>query len=289
MRLTRPLSLCLLSAALAACGGSGATPPPVAAPPTASYAFSAGSGDYLVQFNYTGQNWTHADVKPIPIATDKPITVLPQQYTSNGRQPGAFVNGRHIGRIWNEITQDEMARRLRAMGFHVLVPTIQMYGESLEGFQGLEHFIAGVAKGNRHVQVVLLTADAHDPNAANPLPGAQMLVTGLHPRDAAWEQAIQQPIAAFYQRVGLGNRGPRVRGDGSNVEGSSQAWHPLIERAAEYTPAVTIMEVSRAIDIEDRVGRIENGRAWGAELFDGVAAGVATWACSKGLKTSLCG
>lgn len=289
MRLNQSLPLCLLCAALAACGGTGAANTwPAASQPVASYTFTAGSGDYLVQFNYTGQNWTHADVKAIPIATDKPIAVLPQQYTSNGRQPGAFVTGRHIGRIWNVITQDEMARRLRAMGFHVLLPTIQMYGESLEGFQGLEHFIAGVAKGNRHVQVVLLTADAHNPNDANPLPGAQMLVTGLHPRDAAWEQALQRPIAAFYQRVGLGNRGPRVRGGGSDVEGSSQAWHPLIERAAEYTPAVTIMEVSRAIDIEDRVGRIENGRAWAAELFDGVAQGMATWACSKGFKTSVC-
>lgn len=284
MPLKRPLAVSLLCATLAACGGAGAQDPSAPA-----YARSAGSGDYLVQFNYTDQNWTHADVQAIPIATDKPIAVLPQQYTSNGRQPGAFVNGRHIGRIWNEITQDEMARRLRALGFHVLLPTIQMYGESLDGFQGLEHFIAGVAKGNRHVQVVLLTADAHNPNDANPLPGAQMLVTGLHPRDAAWEQAIQSHIAPFYARVGLGNRGPRVRGGGSDVEGSSQAWHPLIERAAEYTPAVTIMEVSRAIDIEDRVGRIENGREWAAELFDGVAQGMAAWACSKGRKTAVCG
>lgn len=283
MRLKLPLALSLLCAALAACGGTDAPAP--AAP---AYARSAGAGDYAVQFNYTGQNWTHADVQAIAIATDKPIAVLPQQYTSNGRQPGALVNGRHIGRVWNEITQDEMARRLRALGFHVLLPTIQMYGESLDGFQGLEHFIAGVAKGNRHVQVVLLTADAHNPNDANPLPGAQMLVTGLHPRDAAWEQAIQSRIAPFYARVGLGNRGPRVRGGGSDVEGSSQAWHPLIERAAEYTPAVTIMEVSRAIDIEDRVGRIENGREWAAELFDGVAQGMAAWACSQGQKTGIC-
>ncbi len=286
----------LLTFGLSACGGSGAAPAP--APPTpasppasapSSYRFSMGTGDYQVQFNYTGANWTHADVMAIPIATTQPIAVLPQQYTSNGRQPGALVNGRHIGRIWNEITQDEMARRLRALGFHVLLPTIQMYGETLDGFQGLEHFIAGVAKGNPHVQVVLLTADAHDPNQANPLPGAQMLVSGLHPRDATWEQAIQQRIAPFYARVGLGNRGPRVRGGLSNVEGSSQAWHPLIERAAEYTPAVSIMEVSRAIDIENRVGRIENGREWAAELFDGVAAGMADWACRKGLKTSACG
>lgn len=271
----------------------GAEPAPAAtapapAPQATSYSFTAGQGDYQVQFNYTGQNWTHADVKAIPIATDKPIAVLPQQYTSNGRQPGAYVNGRHIGRVWNEITQDEMARRLRALGFHVLLPTIQMYGESLDGFQGLEHFIAGVAKGNRHVQVMLLTADAHDPNQANPLPGAQMLVSGLHPRDAAWEQGIQQRIAPFYARVGLGNRGPRVRGGQSNVEGSSQAWHPLIERAAEYTPAVSIMEVSRAIDIENQVGRIENGREWAAELFDGIATAMADWACSKGRTTTRC-
>ncbi|KQW44884.1 MULTISPECIES: hypothetical protein [unclassified Roseateles] len=284
MRLNRSLALGLFSAALAA--GSGTHAPSAAS--TTAYAFTAGSGDYRVQFNYTGQHWTHADVKAIPIATDKPIAVLPQQYTSNGRQPGAIVNGRNIGRVWNEITQHEMAKRLRALGFHVLLPTIQMYGESLEGFQGLEHFIAGVAKGNRHVQVVLLTADAHNANDANPLPGAQMLVTGLHARDAAWEEAIQQRIAPFYARVGLGNRGPRVRGGGSEVEGSSQAWHPLIERAAEYTPAVSIMEVSRAIDIEDRVGRIENGRDWAADLFDGVSAGMAAWACSKGMKTGVC-
>lgn len=284
MRLKISLALSLLCAALAACGGTGAPNQS-----ESTYSFAAGSGDYAVQFNYTGKQWTHADVKAIPIATDKPIAVLPQQYTSNGRQPGAFVNGRHIGRIWNEITQEEMARRLSALGFHVLLPTIQMYGESLDGFQGLEHFIAGVAKGNRHVQVVLLTADAHNPNDANPLPGAQMLVTGLHPRDTAWEQAIQTRIDPFYRRVGLGNRGPRVRGGGSDVEGSSQAWHPLIERAAEYSPAVTIMEVSRAIDIEDRVGRIENGREWAAELFDGVAQAMAAWTCSKGKKTAVCG
>lgn len=292
MPLNRSIAHGMLCAALVACGGADSAstaPSPAPAPaPAPAYTFTAGSGDYQVQFNYTGQNWTHADVKAIPIATDKPIAVLPQQYTSNGRQPGAFVNGRHIGRLWNEITQDEMARRLRALGFHVLLPTLQMYGESLDGFQGLEHFIAGVAKGNRHVQVMLLTADAHDPNNANPLPGAQMLVTGLHPRDKAWEQAIQQRIAPFYARVGLGNRGPRVRGGGSSVEGSSQAWHPLIERAAEYTPAVAIMEVSRAIDIENQVGRIENGRAWAAELFDGVAAGMADWACVRGLRNGLC-
>ena len=290
MRLRKAFTTSLLAVTLAGCGGTGTTAETTAtAPPAATYSRSAGTGEYLVHFNYTGQNWTHADVKAIPIETSKPIAVLPQQYTSNGRQPGAFVNGRHVGRIWNEITQDEMAKRLRAMGFHVLVPTIQMYGESLDGFQGLEHFIAGVAKGNRHVQVVLLTADAHDPNNANPLPGAQMLVSGLHRRDPAWEQAIQRRIAPFYQRVGLGNLGPRVRGGLSNVEGSSQAWHPLIERAAEYTPAVTIMEVSRAIDIENQVGRIENGREWGAELFDAVAAGMADWACDRGFVLSHCG
>jgi len=290
MRLRKAFTTSLLAVTLAGCGGTGTTAETTAtAPPAATYSRSGGTGEYLVHFNYTGQNWTHADVKAIPIETSKPIAVLPQQYTSNGRQPGAFVNGRHVGRIWNEITQDEMAKRLRAMGFHVLVPTIQMYGESLDGFQGLEHFIAGVAKGNRHVQVVLLTADAHDPNNANPLPGAQMLVSGLHRRDPAWEQAIQRRIAPFYQRVGLGNLGPRVRGGLSNVEGSSQAWHPLIERAAEYTPAVTIMEVSRAIDIENQVGRIENGREWGAELFDAVAAGMADWACDRGFVLSHCG
>ena len=122
---------------------------------------TAGAGEYAVRFNYSGQRWWHADVQPIRIATQAPIAVLPMQYTTNGEQPGAFVNGRHVGRLWNTITQQEMARRLRAMGFHVLEPTIQMYGENLAGFQGLEHFIAGVHKGNAHVQTVLLTADAH--------------------------------------------------------------------------------------------------------------------------------
>ena len=252
------------------------------------YTFSAGTGDYRVSYNYTGKDWWRADVQAIQIKTTKPIAVLPQQYTDNGKQPGALVNGRHVGRAWNEITQAEMARRLTAAGFYVLTPTIQMYGETLEGFQGLEHFIAGVAKGNPHVQVVLLTADAHDPNAQNPLPGAQMLVSGTQARDRQWEARIQRHIAAFYLRVGLGNRGARVRGGTSMVEGSSQAWHPLIERAAQYTPMVTIMEVSRAIDIENAVGRIENGAIWASELFDAIALAMTEEACAKGYSLPAC-
>jgi hypothetical protein len=252
------------------------------------YASAAGSGQYAVRYTYTGKNWTHADVQAIKIDTKKPIAILPMQYTTNGEQPGAFVNGRHVGKVWNTITQDELAKRLTALGFHVLTPTIQMYGESLNGFQGFEHFIAGVAKGNPHVQTMLLTADAHDPNDQNPKPGAQMLVTGTHARNAQWEGMIQKRIAPFYQRVRLGNLGPRVRGGQSDKEGSSQAWHPLIERAAEYSNAVAIMEVSRAIDIENAVGKIENGRGWAAELFDGVALGMADYACSKGFALAHC-
>ena len=253
-----------------------------------TWQFDAGSGDYRVRFNYSGQHWTHADVAPIKVATRQPIAVLPQQYTVNGEQPGAVVNGRHVGKVWNEITQQELARRLSGLGFHVLTPTIQMYGENNAGFQGLEHFIAGVAKGNRHVQVMLLTADAHDPNEQNPLPGAQMLVAGTQPRDRAWEQRIQTRVAPFYARTGLGNRGPRVRGGGSDKEGSSLAWHPLIERAAEYTPRVAIMEASRAIDIETAAGSIEAGRGWGRELFDGIALGMADQACADGFALAHC-
>ena len=252
------------------------------------YTFTAGTGDYRVHYNYTGKDWWRADVQAIKVPTKKPIAVLPQQYTTNGKQPGAFVNGRHVGRIWNEITQAEMARRLSNAGFYVLTPTIQMYGESLDGFQGLEHFIAGVAKGNPNVQVLLLTADAHDANAQNPLPGAQMLVSGTQPRNRAWEARIQKHIAPFYRRVGLGNRGARVRGGTSMVEGSSQAWHPLIERTAQYTPMVSIMEVSRAIDIENAVGKIENGGIWAADLFDAIAAAMQEQACANGYELSTC-
>ena len=249
---------------------------------------AAGTGDYAVRFNYTGQRWWHADVQPIPIATRAPIAVLPMQYTDNGEQPGAFVNGRHVGRLWNTITQQEMARRLRALGFHVLEPTIQMYGENLAGFQGLEHFVAGVHKGNPHVQTVLLTADAHDPNDANPKPGAQMLVTGTQPRLPDWERRIQARIEPFYRRTSLGNLGPRVRGGQSMKEGSSSAWHPLIERATEYGGAVAILEVTRAIDIERAAGSIEAGREWAAELFDAVALGMADHACAVGFKIPHC-
>ncbi len=282
-------SFCGLVAAifLSGCGGSTVTQKNPSESP-AKYMFAAGNDDYRVHYNYTGKDWWLADVQAIKVQTEKPIAVLPQQYTTNGKQPGAFVNGRHVGRIWNEITQAEMARRLNAAGFYVLTPTIQMYGESLDGFQGLEHFIAGVAKGNPHVQVILLTADAHDANAQNPLPGAQMLVSGTQPRDLVWEARIQKHISAFYQHIGLGNRGARVRGGVSMVEGSSQAWHPLIERAAQFTPMVSIMEVSRAIDIENAVGRVDNGAAWASELFDAVAAAMEEQACANGYKLSAC-
>ena len=265
--------------------GSSAAAATVDGPP---WRMSAGDGAYAVRYNYTGQRWWHADVQAIPIDTAAPIAVLPMQYTSNSEQPGAMVSGRPVGRIWNTITQQELARRLRALGFHVLLPTIQMYGESLAGFQGFEHFIAGVHKGNAHVQTMLLTADAHDPNDTNPKPGAQMLVTATQPRQRAWEARIQTRIAPFYARTGLGNLGPRPRGGLSMKEGSASAWHPLIERAAEYGGTVAIMEVGRAIDIERAAGGIEAGREWAAELFDSVALGMADYACAVGYKLAHC-
>ena len=154
------------------------------------YQFEAGRGIYRVRYNYTGDNWTHADVAPIRIDTDKPIAILPMQYTRNSLQSGAKVYGTPIGWLWNSITVEEMRRRLEFLGFYVLTPTIQMYGETLDGFQALEHFIAGVHRGNRNVQTVVLTADADVGNEANPRPGAQMLVTGLHPRDRVCESRL---------------------------------------------------------------------------------------------------
>jgi hypothetical protein len=283
-----PLYLCIFLVACTAPKSPAQADAPRVSTAAAGYATTAGQGVYTVHYTYTGKNWTHAQVAAIKTNTTKPIAVLPQQYTVNGEQPGAFVNGRHVGKVWNTITQDELAKRLTALGFYVLTPSIQMYGESLNGFQGFEHFIAGVAKGNAHVQTMLLTADAHNPNDQNPKPGAQMLVTGTQPRNAQWEAMIQSRIAPFYQTVKLGNLGPRVRGGQSDKEGSSLAWHPLIERAAEYSNAVAIMEVSRAIDIENAVGNIEAGRQWAAPLFDAVALGMADYACSKGFALAHC-
>jgi hypothetical protein len=71
-------------------------------------------------------------------------------------------------------------------------------------------------------------------------------------------------------------------------EGSSSAWHPLIERAAEYGSTVAILEVTRAIDIERAAGSIEAGREWAAELFDAVALGMADHACAVGFKIPHC-
>jgi hypothetical protein len=246
------------------------------------YRFEAGEGLYRVRFNYTGENWTHADVAAIELDTDRPIAILPQQYTRPGKMmPGATVNGRSIGKLWNQITQQEMVRRLKDKGFFVLTPSIQMYGEDLNGYQGFEHFIAGVHKGNPHVQTILLTADAHFANQQNPLPGAQMLVTGTNERNRDWEALIQQHIAPFYAQVGLGNRGARVRGGHSDEEGSSAAWHPLIERASEYGATVSIMEVSRAIDIVEKAGSMEQGRQWAAPLFDAITEAMTQWACQQ--------
>lgn len=252
------------------------------------YQYEEGQGIYRVRYNYTGRNWTHADVAPIRIDTDKPIAILPVQYTTNKLQAGASVDGAHIGKLWNTITTQEMKRRLQALGFYVLTPTIQMYGENLAGFQALEHFIAGVHKGNRNVQTVILTADAHIASAANPRPGPQMLVTGLHRRDVEWENRIQSQINPFYRRQGLSNEGARVRGGKSDREGSPLAWHPLIERAAEYGPQIAIIEVAKAIDIADRAGSVAAGRQWAAPVFNGVATAMAEHACAKGAFLESC-
>ncbi|VXD20100.1 conserved exported hypothetical protein [Planktothrix serta PCC 8927] len=247
-----------------------------------SYEYETGQGIYRVRYNYTGKNWTHADVAPIRINTNKPIAILPMQYTSNGLQSGASVNGVSVGRVWNSITVEEMKRRLEKLGFYVLTPTISMYGESIDGFQALEHFIAGVHKGNSSVQTVVLSADANIPNAANPRPGAQMLVTGLHHRDLWWEYRIQNRLTPFYQQQHLVNIGPRVRGGQNNREGHSLAWHPMIERAAEYNPKIAIIEVAQAAEIIQRAGSIQAGRQWAAPVFDAVALGMAEQACATG-------
>lgn len=252
------------------------------------YQYEEGQGIYRVRYNYTGRNWTHADVAPIRIDTDKPIAILPVQYTDNKLQAGASVDGAHIGRLWNTITTQEMKRRLEALGFYVLTPTIQMYGENLAGFQALEHFIAGIHKGNRNVQTVILTADAHIASAANPRPGPQMLVTGLHRRDFEWENRIQSQIEPFYRQQGLTNIGARVRGGKSDREGSPLAWHPLIERAAEYGPQIAIIEVAKAIDIADRAGSVAAGRQWAAPVFNGVARAMAEHACARGAFLESC-
>ena len=242
------------------------------------YVFDQGDGLYRVKFNYTGEHWTHADVAAIVINTDKPIAVLPMQYTEpTAMQPGAKVDGKHIGKDWNTITQRAMAIRLEALGFFVLTPTITDYGENLAGFQALEHFIAGVHKGNDNVQTVLLTADADTPNSQNPVPGAQMLVTGIHKRNDAWERLLQMSMSDFYTSVRLNNLGARVRGGLSDEEGSSAAWHPLIERAAEYGSEVAIIEVARAVDIVAKAGSIEHGEEWAAPLFDALAEAMFAW------------
>ncbi len=254
-----------------------------------SFQFTRGEDKRRVRFNYTGENWTVADVAAIRLTTEKPVAILPQQYTAEGKMmPGAAVNGRNVGQLWNEITQQEMAWRLRQKGFFVLTPAIQHYSEDLDGYQAFEHFIAAIHKGNPHVQTLLLTADAHNPNIQNPLPGAQMLVTGTNTRNKAWEAVVQRHIADFYQQAGLGNQGARVRGGHSDVEGSSAAWHPLIERAAGYGATVSIMEVSRAIDIVELAGSIENGRQWAAPLFDALANAMTEWACLQGYGLDTC-
>lgn len=254
----------------------------------ATFSTDIGEGLYRTCFTYTGENWTHADVAAIKVNTEKPIAVIPVQYTANSAQPGAEVDGKNIGLEWNLITQEELSKRLQAAGFFVLTPTIQMYGENWDGFQGLEHFIAGVHKGNRHVQTILLTADSHIAVEQNPVPGAQMLVTGLHERNRDWENTIQSAIAPFYAQTGLGNIGPRVRGGLSDEEGNSKAWHPLIERAAEYGSTVSIMEAAQAVQIAEQAGSIADGRKWAAQLFDGIVDGMSRYACDNGYGLEAC-
>lgn len=254
---------------------------PLSAGDCMGHTSDVGAGLYRVCFTYTGENWTHADVAAISFNVDKPIAVIPVQYTAGPAQPGAEVDGKNIGLEWNQITQQELAKRLRAKGFFVLTPTIQMYGENWDGFQGLEHFIAGVHKGNKHVQTILLTADSHIVMEQNPFPGAQMLVTGVHARNLDWEATIQRNIAYFYTAKNLHNIGARVRGGFSDQEGSSKAWHPLIERAAEYGPTVAIMEAAQAVQIVEQAGSIAAGRQWAAPLFDGIVAGMVEHACKR--------
>lgn len=254
----------------------------------AGYASDVGQGLYRTCFTYTGENWPHADVAAIRFDADKPLAVIPVQYTANSAQPGAEVAGRNIGLEWNRITQEELSRRLADAGFFVLIPTVQMYGEDWNGFQGLEHFIAGVHKGNPHAQTILLTADSHIAVEQNPVPGAQMLVTGLHNRNRAWENHIQTHITPFYTATGLDNIGPRVRGGLSDKEGSSKAWHPLIERAAEYGSTVAIIEAAQALQIHTMAGSIADGRTWAAPLFDGIVAGMTAHACDVGYSLPGC-
>lgn len=284
------LNALLLSALLAtsASASSDTDRSPLSDRACATHSSDVGTGRYRTCFTYTGANWTHADVAAIVFNSAKPIAVIPVQYTENGAQPGAEVNGRNIGLEWNRITQQELARRLKSVGFLVLTPSIQTYGENWDGFQGLEHFIAGVHKGNPHTQTVLLTADSHIAVEQNPIPGAQMLVTGLHARDLDWEARLQKHIKPFYEATGLGNIGPRIRGGLSDEEGSSKAWHPLIERAAEYGSTVTIMEAAQAIEIAEHAGSIADGRQWAAPLFDGIVRGMTAHACSVGFDLPAC-
>ena len=247
-----------------------------------------GDGAYRVHYQYTGENWTHAVVSPIKVVTQKPIAVVPVQYTLNDAQAGASLSENPVGLVWNNITQEELAQRLQARGFLVLTPSIQMYGEDWNGFQGLEHYIAGVHLGNDHVQTVLLTADADTPSPQNPYPGAQMLVTGLHARDTVWEEIIQQEIAPFYQRLGLSNVGARVRGGLSDQEGNAAAWHPLIERAAEYGSTVAILEVAQAAQIQSLAGSVSAGRLWAADYFDRVANAMTQYVCAVGYRLETC-
>ena len=59
------------------------------------YQFDRGEGIHRVRFNYSGENWTVADVAAIRIHTSQPIAIIPQQYTAEGKMmPGAAVNGR---------------------------------------------------------------------------------------------------------------------------------------------------------------------------------------------------
>lgn len=153
-----------------------------------TFPLEAGSRLYQVRFNHTGQKWTHADVAGIRIRPEKPIAILPMQYSDpSPMQPGAMVGSKQL----NTIIQRALARRLEARELFVLTTSITQHGEDVLGFQPLEHFIAGLHKGNANAQAIL-TADTHIRNVQNPKPGAQMLVTGTNDRNHEWEVHLQK-------------------------------------------------------------------------------------------------
>ena len=118
-------------------------------------------------------------------------------------QPGATVNGQSIGKLWNTITQSEMASRLRARGFCVLTPSITQYGED-SGISGIRALHCWRAQGQQERSNCATHRRRTHCNPQNPIPGAQMLVTGTNPRDPVWEALIQSHLDPFYKAEGLG-------------------------------------------------------------------------------------